>query len=78
MRRYLFILVLIPLFAFGQETASGLDDPLDFELEELGVNDGAELRVLRGNFYYSYLIGDYYRTLLSLKLRLCVRLFTWR
>ena len=57
MRRYLFILVLIPLFAFGQETASGLDDPLDFELEELGVNDGAELRVLRGNFYYSYLIG---------------------
>jgi tetratricopeptide (TPR) repeat protein len=67
MRRYLFILVLIPLFAFGQETASGLDDPLDFELEELGVNDGAELRVLRGNFYYSYLIGDYYRTLYYLE-----------
>lgn len=67
MRRYLFILVLIPLFAFGQETASSLDDPLDFELEELGVNDGAELRVLRGNFYYSYLIGDYYRTLYYLE-----------
>jgi tetratricopeptide (TPR) repeat protein len=67
MRRYLFILVFIPLLAFGQEIASSLDDPLDFELEELGVNDGAELRVLRSNFYYSYLIGDYYLTLYYLE-----------
>lgn len=63
MRKYFYLLVLIPLFAFGQDTATDLDDPLDFDLEEMGVSDGAELRVLRGNFYYSYLIGDYYRTL---------------
>lgn len=63
MRKYFYLLVLIPLFAFGQEATSDLDDPLEFDLEEMGVSDGAELRVLRGNFYYSYLIGDYYRTL---------------
>lgn len=63
MRRYFYLLVLIPLFAFGQGAADKFDDPLEFDLEELGVADGAELRILRGNFYYSYLVGDYYRTL---------------
>lgn len=63
MRRYLYLLVLIPLFALGQGAADKFDDPLEFDLEELGVADGAELRILRGNFYYSYLVGDYYRTL---------------
>lgn len=63
MRRYLYLLVLVPLLAFGQDAVTDLDDSLDIDLDELGVSDGAELRVLRGNFYYSYLVGDYYQTL---------------
>jgi len=31
----------------------GETDALDFDLEELGVADDAEQRLLRGNFYYT-------------------------
>jgi len=60
-----------------QQTESGdgansgsADDPgadIEIDLDELGVSDDAESRLLRGNFYYSYLVGDYYRTLYYLK-----------
>ena len=54
--------------AVGTDSSSaasggGETDALDFDLEELGVADDAEQRLLRGNFYYTYLTGDYYRTL---------------
>jgi len=65
MRRLFFLFLLLPLWSLAAETSENelLDDALDAELAALGVADGEELRLLRGNFYYSYLNGQYYRTL---------------
>ncbi|MDF1762681.1 MAG: hypothetical protein P1U57_04655 [Oleibacter sp.] len=39
------------------------DDDLGLDLDQIGVANDEEFRLLRGNFYYSYISGDYYRTL---------------
>ena len=68
MRILLSLLVLIPLLHGGNVLAEdALDEALDIDLDELGVSDDAEERLLRGNFYFSYLTGDYYRTLYYLR-----------
>lgn len=68
MRILLSLLVLIPLLHGGNVLAEdALDEALDIDLDELGVSDDAEERLLRGNFYFSYLTGDYYRTLYHLR-----------
>lgn len=64
MRILLSLLVLILLLYGGNAFAEdALDEALDIDLDVLGVGDDAEERLLRGNFYYSYLTGDYDRSL---------------
>jgi len=63
--RKLLLLLLFPLAVWAADNEQGSlnEDDLDFDLEELGVADNAEERLLRGNFYFAYLTGEYYRTL---------------
>lgn len=72
MQRLLLLLLLTPLALFSVGLyAEGLsEDDIDFDLDDIegiGVNEDAEKRLLRGNFYYSYLIGEYYQTLYYLR-----------
>ncbi len=72
MQRLFLLLLLAPLALFSVGLyAEGLsEDDIDFDLDDIegiGVNEDAEKRLLRGNFYYSYLIGEYYQTLYYLR-----------
>ena len=72
MQRLLLLLLLTPLALFSvvlhaEDTA---EDDIDIDLDDIegiGVNEDAEKRLLRGNFYYSYLVGEYYQTLYYLR-----------
>ncbi|MEK9710949.1 MAG: hypothetical protein VW258_00130 [Thalassolituus sp.] len=67
--RKLLLLLLLPacVWAADPQQSPLSEDDLDFDLEALGVADNAEERLLRGNFYFSYLTGEYYRTLYYLE-----------
>ena len=72
MQRLFLLLLLAPLALFSVGLyAEGLsEDDIDIDLDDIegiGVNEDAEKRLLRGNFYYSYLIGEYYQTLYYLR-----------
>ena len=72
MRKLFLLLLLVPLTFFSvsvnaEDLSEGdIDIDLD-DIEGLGVNEDAEKRLLRGNFYYSYLVGEYYQTLYYLR-----------
>jgi len=72
MRKLFLLLLLIPLtfFIISASAEDLSEDDIDIDLDDieaLGVNEDAEKRLLRGNFYYSYLVGEYYQTLYYLR-----------
>ncbi|MEC9256255.1 MAG: hypothetical protein VX771_10725, partial [Pseudomonadota bacterium] len=72
MQRLLLLLLLTPLalFSVGLHAEDTAEDDIDIDLDDIegiGVNEDAEKRLLRGNFYYSYLVGEYYQTLYYLR-----------
>jgi len=72
MRKLFLLLLLVPLtfFIISASAEDLSEDDIDIDLDDieaLGVNEDAEKRLLRGNFYYSYLVGEYYQTLYYLR-----------
>ena len=66
----LLLLTLLALFSVGLHAEDTAEDDIDIDLDDIegiGVNEDAEKRLLRGNFYYSYLVGEYYQTLYYLR-----------
>ena len=72
MQKLFLLLLVIPLALVSpgviaeEQSEDNIDIDLD-DIEGIGVNEDAEKRLLRGNFYYSYLVGEYYQTLYYLR-----------
>lgn len=72
MQKLFLLLLLAPLalFSVSVYAESAAEDDIDIDLDDIegiGVNEDVERRLLRGNFYYSYLVGEYYQTLYYLR-----------
>ncbi|MEC9254287.1 MAG: hypothetical protein VX771_00700, partial [Pseudomonadota bacterium] len=63
MQKLFLLLLLAPLalFSVSVYAESAAEDDIDIDLDDIegiGVNEDVERRLLRGNFYYSYLVGE--------------------